>query len=235
MTSHSDPDRDHPLAALAASARPVSTLLRRLVRFARRLTFRSASYWERRYAGGGNSGPGSFGALAQYKAAFINDFVRDGSIHSVVEFGCGDGNQLALFDVPDYLGLDVSATAIKICEERFRSDPTKRFLLYTSARRHPELRRVAELSLSIDVLYHLVEPEVLNAYIDDLFESARAYVIVYSTDFEGPHDGVHQVDRKITEIIARRVPEFTLRKRVANPLKGDDSMSDFFVYERVAG
>ena len=36
----------------------------------------SALYWERNYARGGPSGPGSYDALAEAKAAFLNDFFR---------------------------------------------------------------------------------------------------------------------------------------------------------------
>ena len=35
----------------------------------------SAAYWEERYRRGGNSGAGSYGKLAEFKAEVINDFV----------------------------------------------------------------------------------------------------------------------------------------------------------------
>jgi hypothetical protein len=56
----------------------------------------SQSYWEDRYVSGGTSGPGSYDAQAEYKADFLNRFVRENAIGSVIEFGCGDGNQLGL-------------------------------------------------------------------------------------------------------------------------------------------
>src|SRR5690349_10767553 len=66
-----------------------------------RVRYRSTSnYWESRYARGGNSGPGSYGRLAAWKAEFLNDFVRDNEVKSVVELGCGDGNQLRLMRYP---------------------------------------------------------------------------------------------------------------------------------------
>lgn len=37
-----------------------------------------------------------------------NDFVRARGIDSVIEFGCGDGAQLALAEYPAYGGIDVS-------------------------------------------------------------------------------------------------------------------------------
>ena len=88
-----------------------------------RIGFRgSARYWERNYARGGTSGPGSYNALAEAKAAFLNDFVRTRQVRSVIEFGCGDGHQLSLADYPAYIGLDVSRSAIELCKRRFAGD-----------------------------------------------------------------------------------------------------------------
>lgn len=41
---------------------------------------------------------------------------------------------------------------------------------------------MADLSLSLDVIYHLVEDEVFETYINTLFKSARRYVIIYSSN-----------------------------------------------------
>ena len=60
----------------------------------------SAQYWETRYRTGGDSGAGSYGRLAKFKAESINGFVRENGIHSVIEWGCGDGSQLSLAGIP---------------------------------------------------------------------------------------------------------------------------------------
>jgi hypothetical protein len=62
----------------------------------------SAQYWEDRYVNGMTSGSGSYGRLAEFKAEFLNEFVADHKISSIVEFGCGDGAQLALAAYPKY-------------------------------------------------------------------------------------------------------------------------------------
>ena len=50
------------------------------------LTFTgSESYWESRYASGGNSGVGSYKKFAAFKAEVINDFVRENEIRSVID------------------------------------------------------------------------------------------------------------------------------------------------------
>ena len=76
------------------------------------LAFRhSAQYWDDRYRLAGNSGAGSYGRLADFKANVLNEFVAREKIASVVEFGCGDGNQLSLSRYPRYTGFDVSEHA----------------------------------------------------------------------------------------------------------------------------
>lgn len=81
--------------------------------------FASKEYWESRYKGGGNSGAGSYGRLAEFKAEIINEFIEKNSINKVIEFGCGDGNQLGMLKVAKYIGVDVSQTAISICRDKF--------------------------------------------------------------------------------------------------------------------
>jgi hypothetical protein len=56
----------------------------------------SITWWEKRYISGGNSGQGSYGVLAEFKAETVNQFVGEFEVKSLVEFGCGDGSQLSL-------------------------------------------------------------------------------------------------------------------------------------------
>ena len=93
----------------------------------------SAHFWEGNYAQGRTSGNGSYGALAEGKSQFLNDLVRQRSVGSVIEFGCGDGNQLSMAEYPSYIGLDVSRSAIGLCQQRFADDPAKSFFLYDGA------------------------------------------------------------------------------------------------------
>ena len=89
----------------------------------------SKSYWESRYASGGDSGVGSYSRFAEFKAEVLNSFVAEHALQSVIEFGCGDGNQLGLAKYPKYLGLDVSDTAVAQCRKLFAADRTKTFAL----------------------------------------------------------------------------------------------------------
>src|SRR5215813_1268210 len=108
-----------------------------IVKRARRLAFPgSGSFWEKAYREGSMSKvcPGSYGRLAEFKAEILNDFVRTKNILTVIEFGCGDGSQLRLLQYPEFVGVDVSQSAIAQCRSRFANDPTKRFYVSGAVR-----------------------------------------------------------------------------------------------------
>jgi hypothetical protein len=153
-------------------------------RFAATIRFRdSLSYWSSRYAARGTSGVGSYDAQARYKAEYLNHFVRENAIASVIEFGCGDGNQLGLADYPRYIGIDVAGRAIRRCIDSFGDDPTKSFMAYDSHAFADRARFLhADLALSLDVVFHLVEDDVYEAYMHALFNAADRFVVIYARD-----------------------------------------------------
>lgn len=194
----------------------------------------SAEYWDKRYTLGDNSGPGSYGRLAHFKAKFLNGFVRKQRILSVVEFGCGDGSQLALAKYPQYTGVDVSQKAVDLCRGRFAGDASKRFLPLEDI---PESLR-AELALSLDVIFHLVEDGVFDAYMRRLFDSATRFVIVYSSNKEQPWPNPHVRHREFTKWVAENRPDWRLHSVVKNRYPYDPadpehtSFADFYVFAR---
>ena len=200
--------------------------------------FRTRDYWESRYASGETSGPGSYGKQAEFKARIVNEFVREHHVESIIEFGCGDGNQLLLAEYPRYIGLDVSPAALSICMEKFSDDVTKSFFLYDSLCFADNARLFrADLALSLDVIYHLIEDDVFRAYMKHLFASAKEFVIIYSCDFEDTSANweEHNVPRKFTEHVTENFPQWRLTKKIDNifpydPSTGEGSWSDFYVY-----
>jgi cyclopropane fatty-acyl-phospholipid synthase-like methyltransferase len=198
-----------------------------------RLAFRgSASYWERRYELGGNSGAGSYGDLAYGKAAFLNSLVMELGIETVTEFGCGDGHQLSLASYPAYIGLDVSRAAIQICQERFATDETKSFFLYDGSC-HVDRAGVfaADLTISLDVIYHLVEDPVFTQYMTHLFAAGRRHVVIYATNTSIPSTAPHVRHREFSAWINQNCPDWRLCRTEAGPVGGPTG-ADFFTYER---
>ena len=88
----------------------------------------------------------------------------------MTEFGCGDGHQLLLAQYPRYIGLDISKTAIGLCKRKFSGDPTKSFFAYDG---DCFVDRAgvfaADLAMSLDVVYHLVEDPTFESYMTHLF------------------------------------------------------------------
>jgi SAM-dependent methyltransferase len=192
----------------------------------------SAHYWERNYARGATSGSGSYGSLGEGKSRFLNSLVRDRAVRSVIEFGCGDGNQLAMADYPSYIGLDVSRTAIRLCQRRFADDPTKSFFLYDGscfADRTGVF--TADLALSLDVIYHLTEDMTFESYLRHLFAAGRRLVVIYSTNMEISHTAPHVRHRRFTSWVDANCPEWTLAKVTRGP-STEFARADFFVYQR---
>jgi SAM-dependent methyltransferase len=192
----------------------------------------SLDYWESRYRLGMTSGSGSTGELAKFKARVLNDFVRENGVRTVIELGCGDGMQLALADYPRYLGVDGSRTAIDLCRQRFASDATKSFLWQGCPDRdaHAALPS-ADLALSLDVIYHLLEDEVYRRYMGGLFGAAERYVIIYSSNCEDVVSAAHVRHRMFLRDVEADFPEFRLQRKIANILPSR-SFADFYVFSR---
>ncbi|OOG45415.1 class I SAM-dependent methyltransferase [Rhodanobacter sp. C01] len=211
-----------------------SGIIRGVARWVPLASFKgSADYWRKRYQLGGDSGTGSAGAAATYKAAVLNEFVARESVTSVVEFGCGDGRQLALARYPAYLGLDISADAVEQCRARFKDDASKRFaILDDSATK-------ADLALSLDVIFHLVEDEVYEAHLRRLFDAANRFVIIYSSNSAGNARTFRHVRHRVvsTDVTAlfpgfERLQE--LESALPPPVETSSGVSTvFLIYRRL--
>lgn len=196
----------------------------------------SGDYWENRYQEGGNSGSGSYGKYKEFKRETLNDFVKSHNVETVIEFGCGDGNQLIGAEYPSYLGLDVSRKAIEICRKLFEHDATKHFKTVDEL-----VNERADLALSLDVIYHLVEDDVFEGYMKQLFESAEKYVIIYSSNDADAYNSRsrHVWHRNFTDWVSSNIPDWRLAQKVPNKFPfsketGEGSYADFYIYERSA-
>jgi SAM-dependent methyltransferase len=193
----------------------------------------SASYWESRYAAGVTSGVGSYDDLARFKADILNAFVREHGLTSVVELGCGDGNQLSLAAYPTYTGYDVAPSAIALCRSVFNKDRSKAFALYEPATfATGYTSHWADLSMSLDVIFHLVEDDVFDRHLTDLFGLARRFVVIYSSNDESPDIGDHVRNREFTRWVEQHRPTWQLVKHVPNPHRRtvEGAIADFWFF-----
>jgi len=202
--------------------------------FKKKLFYNSETYWERRYSKGGKSGEGSYGKLANFKAEIINKVIKENNIKKVIEFGCGDGNQLSLLNCHSYIGLDVSKTAIKLCTGRFKKDKTKNFFLYNPhcfADNNQIFK--GELGLSLDVIYHLTEYNIFEKYMKHLFSSSSKFVIIYSsnTNNNSKFQDPHIKHRCFSKWIKNNLLKWELIKIIKNKFS-KESFADFYIYKK---
>lgn len=229
---------------MARNARtiPILRKLRRLVPLSRdRVQFQnSAQYWNERYERGGDSGEGSYGPLARYKASFINGFCRNNGVTSAVEFGCGDCNQASLLEIDRYLGIDISKECIERARKRFSN---RSWDFQTLDAFHGCPQQHFELGLSLDVIYHLVEDAIYLRYLDDLFVSAERFVLVYSSNFEHFDAAIpHVRHRPLVTDVQQRNPDWHHVSTEPNPFHKQHnntneygSFAEFHIFEKKSG
>jgi hypothetical protein len=225
---------------MAQIIKPIKKLLRRFPvvydlvakvyvgRLAKRFSG-SKDYWIERYDKGGHSGAGSIGRLAGFKAEVLNAFVEEHDIQTIIEYGCGDGSQLQLANYKKYLGFDISPKALTQCQKTFGSDTSKTFKLMRCYEGEN-----AELTLSLDVVYHLVEDDVFEDYMRRLFDSSTRYVIVYSSDYDNQEaiQVPHIRHRKFTTWVNEHLDDWTLIQHIPNRYRDIDegSFASFYIY-----
>jgi Methyltransferase domain len=197
----------------------------------------SSDYWKQRYLNGLDSGDGSYGPLAQYKARFVNQFVHSRGIKTALELGCGDGNQQSMFNIEHYTGVDISDECIVACNKKYKSSSRS---FYNAQNFHSlHSSEQYDLTLSLDVVYHLIEDQVFEKYIHDLFSRSKEYVLIYSSD-ENHYDSriPHVKHRKFTEQTQTACSQFKLISVEINPFeksKGSalyGSFAKFHIYEK---
>jgi hypothetical protein len=69
----------------------------------------------------------------------------------------------------------------------------------------------------MEVLFHLVEDEVLSDYLGRLFDSAERFVVIVSSDKEIQPTSPHEHHRRFTDWVSRYRPEWRLEVRIDPP------------------
>jgi len=193
-----------------------------------------AVYWKERYRTGGDSGPGSEGRLAEFKAEIINEFAAKEKVESVIEFGCGDGRQLKLSRYQKYLGIDISEIVLEKCRMIFADQSEYRFQSLEEY-----IDETADLTLSLDVIAYLGDDDMFSTYMNKLFNAATRYVIIYASNSDSPPalSVPHLRNREFTLWVAANKPDWHLIRHIPNryPSKGkapETSTSDFFIFKK---
>ena len=189
-------------------------------------------YWEERYSAGRGSGAGSHGRLAKFKALFVNNFYKNHSIQTHIDFGMDDGHQLSLFKPTSYIGVDVSRTLLKTLDNKFSGKRKYKFIHID------ELQGIdrCDLASSLDVIYQLVDDTEYQIYMRRLFLYARRFVVIYSSNMDQGLPSQRIRHRRFTDFVMEHRPDWTLVQHLPNPYPHDPanprqtSFADFFVF-----
>lgn len=184
----------------------------------------NADYWNSRYAEGRDSGEGSRGENALAKAEFVNHIVQEHAIGSIIDWGVGDGQVLAhISNKVPYVGIDVSSVVLGRAQAR---NPG-RFFVLAEPGNHATCWLQADLALSMDVIFHLVNDKDYRDYLLNLFGSARKLVLIYSTNYAGGRTARHVLRRRFTPDVASRFIDWELAEAPPDP-----EQSGFYLYRR---
>ena len=93
--------------------------------------------------------------------------------------------------------------------------------------------------MSLDVIYHLVENETFEKYMEKVFASSKKFVIIYSSNFDDGEDrkAPHVRHRMFTNWVEENAKNFKLIKHIPNkyPFDGNGertSLADFYIFEK---
>jgi 2-polyprenyl-3-methyl-5-hydroxy-6-metoxy-1,4-benzoquinol methylase len=194
----------------------------------------SKQFWVDRYEVGGNSGAGSTGRLNEFKTLFLNSLIEKFNITSIIDLGCGQGAILQNLRVSKYVGFDVSEKVIVELKESWQN--CKNFEFRTTS----DVLEPQELSLSFDVIFHLIEDEIYSEYISSLFSLSKKYVLICSsnTNRDDPEyaTAMHVKHRIFTDDVPSN---FQLTEQHDNIFPylstspEDTSWSNFYLYEKI--
>jgi len=198
------------------------------------MSVNSHDYWVSRYENGGNSGVGSKNVLNLFKTTFTNSLIEKLHIKSIIDFGCGDGNFANNIRVSKYVGVDVSTVVLDSLKNAFQNDASREFYLLS------EQFNACELSISMDVIYHLIDQSAFEDYMKHLFKFAERYVLIYSSNFINLGPTFQTASHIKHRDFDRYVPDgFSFVQKFENLFPYDPekpnstSWSDFWLYKRI--
>lgn len=204
---------------------------------ANNVSINSGEFWDEIYKNKGNSGTGSYSRLAEFKANVVNNFLKSNNVKATIEFGCGDGNQLSLINYNYYVGVDVSPFIIEQNREKYKDDNKRKFYC-TLTEREEYIHDKYDLSISMDVIFHLLEDDVFANYMEDLFCTSNKYVIIYSSNHEEYTRWTEFRHRNFMWYIQNHIKGWTLIEFIPNKYpyiigqEENTSTSNFYIFQK---
>lgn len=181
-------------------------------------------YWEKRYRSGRTSGMGSYGKNGKRKTEIVNNYIKKYSIKSILDLGCGDGNQTKMLKgFEKYVGYDISEYVIELCSIKFSDNNAIKF--YTDINKLP----TAELCLSLDVIYHILDEVDFVKHMSLLFTKSTKYVLIFSTECTGKLNK-YILHHKFKDYIKMHHSDFELIEIINGATKYSTA---FYLYKKI--
>lgn len=105
-----------------------------------------------------------------------------------------------------------------------------------------EVHETANLTLSLDVIYHLVEDVTFTEYMERLFHSSEKFVIIYASNYDKQvmvYGKISHVrHRKFTDWIDQNATNFKLIAHIPNKYPSTESepdmtsFADFYIFQK---
>lgn len=191
----------------------------------------SEKYWIKRYKKLKKrpSGDGSYGENAIFKSDCVNESITRYGIKTILDFGCGDGNQASMFHGYGlYVGVDIAPKAIELCREKYKG--RKHCIFAHASKMDKFVNLKIDLVLSMDVIFHLVEDEVYHKYMQTIFDVNAKYIGVYSTNTAFAHRSVAHVKHRNYSKEFNQNSRYLLLRVI--PHIGTNPQKFFALYER---
>ncbi len=200
----------------------------------------SETYWRGRYADTsskffkGASGNGKLPFRTRYKSKIINSVISTHSVESILDLGCGDGSLTSKIKCKKYFGIEIDKNLTDELRRQYENQPNYNF----STALEDSWPESFDLSLSIDVIFHLLEDEVYIKYMNMLFMGNAELVLIKSSNHDevGIGRNAHILHRNFTKNISANFPEYKLiakygprRKKIYLSISDRDL---FFLYKR---
>lgn len=178
--------------------------------------------WGEDDSGRGWSGPGSQADFTREYVGFIENFIVENNIRSVIDAGCGDWtfSKDINWHGAEYLGIDISEIAIDRAKQ-YESDRVK-FMLGDIT----EILPPADLLLCKDVLQHLPNDLINKFIVNNLSVGKYRWAIITNDLLES--GGNRDIDAGGYRRIDLSKPPFNLKNLIILPIIFGDDRSNLW-------
>ena len=166
-----------------------------------------------------------------FQREVLESILSDYQIQSVNDFGVGLPELLPMPGVQKYCGIVENDEHRKYQNKVHDKNETISFLRPTKWQGEQ-----ADISLSFNALSEFTDIDSYNTHVDRLFNSARQFVLIYSTETKdlppSSSEGEILIQKKMPDYAREELfKEFRLVSKVENPL--DRKEAAFFLYKRI--